>query len=157
VLHAQSLFRLVPRARYPGGPSQTAMSKRKKRKSAAPDAPSSTPGEPAEPAPPPAEHEAAPAAIPSGELGFSESTAHWLAQGEGTGPTALGDEYGPAARAEWKASWTASNRRRDMMIIGGATLLAAWFAWILHGRASRHEPPPPQPASPAALRATSGT
>src|SRR5262245_560949 len=121
------------------------MSKRKKRKSAAPAAS------------PPAEDEAAPAAVPSGELGFSESTANWLAEGDATGPNTVGDEYGPAARAEWKASWSASNRRRDVMIIGGAALLAAWFAWILHGRAARPEPAAPHPASAAAARSTSGT
>jgi hypothetical protein len=107
------------------------MSKRNKRRSAAPAVTAPKPSEPA-------------AAAPAEELGFSESTAHWLAQGDQTGPIQLVDEH-----AAGRFTGGDTGKRRDLAIVGGAALLALGLVWILHGRGSQpgHAPVPAPPAA----------
>jgi hypothetical protein len=93
---------------------------------------------------------AADAAAPAEELGFSESTAHWLAQGDQTGPIALVDEAAAGRFAGGDAG-----KRRDLAILGGAALLALGLVWILHGRGSQPDHGPVPSPTAAALRAAS--
>jgi hypothetical protein len=116
------------------------MSKRKKRRSTAPAATAAARIE-IEASPP-----AAAAAAPAEELGFSESTAHWLAQGDQTGPIALVDES-----AAGRFAGGDTGKRRDLAILGGAALLALGLVWILHGHGSQpgHGSVPAPPAAAA--------
>jgi len=76
------------------------------------------------------------AAEPGQEMTLSESTLHWLVDGElpiePTGPTLapIYDSHAPVA-----------GRRRTVAVIGGAAVLALIVALVLHALAARHEQP----------------
>ncbi|HEY6475112.1 MAG TPA: hypothetical protein VI456_00940 [Polyangia bacterium] len=89
------------------------------------------------------------ASEPKQEMGLSESTLHWLVDGEqaleprendpGTGPAY--DSRAPIA-----------GRKRTVAVIGGAAVVALALALLLHGQAARHETMAPVPtAEPASL------
>jgi tetratricopeptide (TPR) repeat protein len=94
------------------------------------------------------------ASEPKQEMGLSESTLHWLVDGEqaleprehdpGTGP--VYDPHAPVA-----------GRKRTVAIIGGAAVVAFAVAMLLHGQAARHaapvEVPTAEPASVLTKRA----
>ncbi len=94
---------------------------------ASPDAPPATDAA----AKPPEE-----AAEPGQEMTLSESTLHWLVDGElpiePTGPTLapIYDSHAPVA-----------GRKRTVAVIGGAAVLALVVALVLHALAARHEQP----------------
>jgi hypothetical protein len=78
------------------------------------------------------------AAEPGQEMTLSESTLHWLVDGEvpieptGPNPTLapIYDSHAPVA-----------GRRRTVAVIGGAAVLALIVALVLHALAARHEQP----------------
>jgi hypothetical protein len=76
------------------------------------------------------------AAEPGQEMTLSESTLHWLVDGElpiePTGPTLapIYDSHAPVA-----------GRKRTVAVIGGAAVLALVVALVLHALAARHEQP----------------
>jgi tetratricopeptide (TPR) repeat protein len=72
-------------------------------------------------------------AAPALEMSFSESTDHWLAEGD-----TLSDAADGAA-----ALHPASTRRRDMAVIGGAIVLGLALIWILRGHAGTNNPAVP--------------
>ncbi len=89
------------------------------------------------------------ASEPKQEMGLSESTLHWLVDGEqalepregdpGTGP--VYDPHAPVA-----------GRKRTVAVIGGAAVVAFAVAVLLHGQAARHAPPVEVPtAEPAGV------
>jgi tetratricopeptide (TPR) repeat protein len=95
------------------------------------------------------------ASEPKQEMGLSESTLHWLVDGEkaieppendpGTGP--VYDSHAPVA-----------GRRRTVAVIGGAAVVALVVATLLHYSAARQEPaaqapPTVEPASVLTQRA----
>jgi tetratricopeptide (TPR) repeat protein len=78
------------------------------------------------------------AAEPGQEMTLSESTLHWLVDGEvpieptGPNPTLapIYDSHAPVA-----------GRKRTVAVIGGAAVLALCVALVLHAQAARHEKP----------------
>jgi tetratricopeptide (TPR) repeat protein len=76
------------------------------------------------------------ASEPKQEMGLSESTLHWLVDGEqaleprendpGTGP--VYDSRAPVA-----------GRKHNVAVIGGAAIVAFAVAMLLHGQAARHQ------------------
>jgi hypothetical protein len=76
------------------------------------------------------------AAEPGQEMTLSESTLHWLVDGElpieptGPNPTLapIYDSHAPVA-----------GRKRTVAVIGGAAVLALGVAWALHAQAAHHE------------------
>jgi hypothetical protein len=87
------------------------------------------------------------ASEPKQEMGLSESTLHWLVDGEqaleprenepGTGP--VYDSHAPVA-----------GRKRTVAVIGGAAVAAFAIAMLLHGQAARHETPAEVPTADSA-------
>ena len=76
------------------------------------------------------------AAEPGQEMTLSESTLHWLVDGElpiePTGPNPmLAPIYDPRAPVV--------GRKRTVVVIGGAAVLALCVAWALHAQAAHHE------------------
>jgi hypothetical protein len=76
-----------------------------------------------------------PAAEPSQEMGLSESTLHWLVDGEvpiepSEAHPILAPIYDPRAPV--------AGRTRTFAIIGGAAVLAMGIAWALHAQAAHH-------------------
>jgi hypothetical protein len=76
-----------------------------------------------------------PAAEPSQEMGLSESTLHWLVDGEvpiepSEAHPVLAPIYDPRAPV--------AGRTRTFTIIGGAAVLALGIAWALHAQAAHH-------------------
>jgi tetratricopeptide (TPR) repeat protein len=87
------------------------------------------------------------ASEPKQEMGLSESTLHWLVDGEkaiephdgepGTGP--VYDSRAPVA-----------GRKRTVAVVGGAAVVALVVATLLHFSATRHETAPQAPTIEAA-------
>jgi hypothetical protein len=76
-----------------------------------------------------------PAAEPSQEMGLSESTLHWLVDGEvpiepSEAHPVLAPLYDPRAPV--------AGRTRTFAIIGGAAILSLGIAWALHAQAAHH-------------------
>ena len=91
------------------------------------------------PAPKPDEASAAPqlapAAEPKQEMGLSESTLHWLVDGEKP-VEALPDDPGTAPHYDPRAP--VPGRKRTVAVIGGAAVLAFAVAALLHAQAGGH-------------------
>ncbi len=94
------------------------------------------------------------ASEPKQEMGLSESTLHWLVDGEQAlepreGDPATGPVYDPRAPV--------AGRKRTVAVIGGAAVVAFAVAMLLHGQAARHaspvEAPTAEPASVLTKRA----
>jgi tetratricopeptide (TPR) repeat protein len=82
-----------------------------------------------------AEPDQVPAAEPKQEMGLSESTLHWLVDGEqATDPIA--NEPGTAPHYDPRAP--VAGRKRTVVVIGGAAILAFVVAVVLHGQAARN-------------------
>jgi tetratricopeptide (TPR) repeat protein len=91
-----------------------------------------------------------PAAEPNQEMGLSESTLHWLVDGEKAVEPL---EQDPATAPHYDPAAAVAGRRRTVAVIGGAAVLAFVVAAVLHGQASRNRTAeaPQQAAEPAAV------
>jgi hypothetical protein len=118
---------------------------------AAPDAVLTKPAEPSVPAEPslPAKP-AEPAAEPSQEMGLSESTLHWLVDGEKPVEPVAND---PATQPHYDPRAPVAGRKRTVALIGGAAVLAFIVALLLHGQAANNRAAVEAPAraEPAAV------
>jgi tetratricopeptide (TPR) repeat protein len=92
------------------------------------------------------------AAEPKQEMGLSESTLHWLVDGEHA-VEPVGNEPGTAPHYDPRAP--VAGRKRTVVVIGGAAIVAFVVAVVLHGQAARNRAalvaPPAASAEPAAL------
>jgi len=77
-----------------------------------------------------------PAAEPSQEMGLSESTLHWLVDGE---QAIEPSERNPVLAPVYDARAPVAGRKRTFAIIGGAAILSLGIAWALHAQAARHQ------------------
>jgi tetratricopeptide (TPR) repeat protein len=93
---------------------------------------------------------AEPAAEPSQEMGLSESTLHWLVDGEQPVEPIAND---PATQPHYDPRAPVAGRKRTVALIGGAAVLAFVVALVLHGQAAsnRAAVEPPEAADPAAV------
>ena len=76
-----------------------------------------------------------PAAEPKQEMGLSESTLHWLVDGEQPVEPLSND---PSTAPHYDASAPVAGRRRTIAVIGGAAILAVIVAALLHAQAAGH-------------------
>jgi tetratricopeptide (TPR) repeat protein len=76
-----------------------------------------------------------PAAEPKQEMGLSESTLHWLVDGE-QAIEPVSNEPGTAPHYDPRAP--VAGRKRTVVVIGGAAIVAFVVAVVLHGQAARH-------------------
>ena len=83
----------------------------------------------------PSEPPLGPAAEPKQEMGFSESTLHWLVDGDKP-VEALTDDPGTAPHYDPRAP--VAGRRRTVAVIGGAAIVAFAVAALLHAQAAGH-------------------
>jgi hypothetical protein len=81
------------------------------------------------------ESDALPAAEPKQEMGLSESTLHWLVDGEKAIEPVAQD---PGTAPHYDASAPVAGRKRAVVVIGGAAILAFIVAVVLHGQAARN-------------------
>jgi hypothetical protein len=102
-------------------------------------------------------HPAAPpdeAALPSEEMGFSNSTLHWLSDGDRSRPTT--GQF-PITLPSFDPTAPVAGRRRAVLVVGGAAAVALVVAGALYIHAYRHRPPPvataPDPARVLTARA----
>jgi tetratricopeptide (TPR) repeat protein len=92
-----------------------------------------------------------PAAEPKQEMGLSESTLHWLVDGE-QAIEPVANEPGTAPHYDPRAP--VAGRKRTVAVIGGAAILALVVAVVLHGQAARNRAAGDAPAAnkePAAV------
>ena len=92
-----------------------------------------------------------PAAEPKQEMGLSESTLHWLVDGE-QAMEPVANEPGTAPHYDPRAP--VAGRKRTVAVIGGAAILALVVAAVLHGQAARNRATGDAPAAntePAAV------
>lgn len=93
-----------------------------------------------------------PAAQPKQEMGLSESTLHWLVDGEHPIEPIVND---PATAPHYDPRAPVAGRKRTVVVIGGAAILAFVVAVVLHHQAVRHRAaapiPPVASVEPAAL------
>ena len=85
-------------------------------------------------------------------MGLSESTLHWLVDGEKAGRAARAGCR--LRRPHYDPSAAVAGRKRTVVEIGGAAIVAFVVAVVLHGQASRHRTAPEAPqeaAEPAAV------
>jgi len=82
-----------------------------------------------------AEPGAAPAAELKQEMGLSESTLHWLVDGE-QAIEPVANEPGTAPHYDPRAP--VAGRKRTVVVIGGAAIVAFVVAVVLHGQAARN-------------------
>ncbi|HVV50165.1 MAG TPA: hypothetical protein VHO06_10935, partial [Polyangia bacterium] len=75
------------------------------------------------------------AAEPKQEMGLSESTLHWLVDGE-VPVEALAHD--PATAPHYDLRAPVAGRRRTVAVVGGAAILAFVVAGVLHAQAGRH-------------------
>ncbi len=78
---------------------------------------------------------AEPSAEPKQEMGLSESTLHWLVDGEQPVEALSGD---PSTAPHYDPSAPVAGRRRTIAVIGGAAILAVIVAAVLHTQAAGH-------------------
>jgi tetratricopeptide (TPR) repeat protein len=106
---------------------------------ATPEAPAATDEplltKPEEPPPAKGGGSSEPAAEPNQEMGLSESTLHWLVDGE-QAIEPVANEPGTAPHYDPRAP--VAGRKRTVVVIGGAALVAFVVAVVLHGQASRN-------------------
>ena len=92
------------------------------------------------------------AAEPKQEMGLSESTLHWLVDGEQAIEPVAND---PGTAPHYDPRAPVAGRKRTVVVIGGAAILAFGVAVVLHGQAARNRadanPPPAASAEPAAV------
>jgi tetratricopeptide (TPR) repeat protein len=99
----------------------------------------------------PAAKDDVPAAEPKQEMGLSESTLHWLVDGE-QAIEPVANEPGTAPHYDPRAP--VAGRKRTVAVIGGAAILALVVAVVLHGQAARNRAAGDAPAAnkePAAV------
>jgi hypothetical protein len=110
---------------------------------------------PAEPAVDPTAWEEK-ASEPKQEMGLSESTLHWLVDGEKPVEPVAND---PATSPHYDSRAPVAGRKRTVAVIGGAAVVAFAIAVLLHGQAARHQTaadaPTVEPASVLTRRAES--
>jgi hypothetical protein len=78
------------------------------------------------------------AALPGQEMGFSDSTLHWLEGGETTGTTRTTSPTGSLPSYDPRAP--VAGRRRAVVVVGGAGALALIVAGTLFVQARGHRP-----------------
>jgi tetratricopeptide (TPR) repeat protein len=92
------------------------------------------------------------AAEPKQEMGLSESTLHWLVDSE-QAVEPVANEPGTAPHYDPRAP--VAGRKRTVVVIGSAAIMAFVVAVVLHGQAARNRadanPPPAASAEPAAV------
>ena len=76
-----------------------------------------------------------PAAEPQQEMGFSESTLHWLVDGEQPIAPVAND---PGTAPHYDPRAPVAGRKRTVVVVGGAAILAFVVAVVLHGQAARN-------------------
>jgi hypothetical protein len=95
-------------------------------------------------------------ALPVEEMGFSNSTLHWLADGDASRPTT--GTY-PITTPSFDPTAPVAGRRRAVMVVGGAAIVAFLVAGTLYFQAGRHRAEPtanaPDPARDLVTRAES--
>lgn len=85
--------------------------------------------------------EGVPAALPGQEMGFSESTLHWLEDGEQAGdvrPT------GPVTLPSYDPTAPIAGRRRTILVIGGAAAVALVVAIVFYYQGKQHRAASPR-------------
>jgi tetratricopeptide (TPR) repeat protein len=96
--------------------------------------------------------EQGPAAEPNQEMGLSESTLHWLVDGEKAIEPVAND---PGTAPHYDPRAPVAGRKRTVVVIGGAAVVAFVVAVVLHGQAARNRAaagaPPVVRAEPAAV------
>jgi tetratricopeptide (TPR) repeat protein len=92
------------------------------------------------------------AAEPKQEMGLSESTLHWLVDGEQAIEPVAND---PGTAPHYDSHAPVPGRKRTVVVIGSAAIVAFGVAVVLHGQAARNRtdanPPPAASAEPAAV------
>jgi hypothetical protein len=92
------------------------------------------------------------AAEPKQEMGLSESTLHWLVDGEQAIEPVAND---PGTAPHYDPRAPVAGRKRTVVVIGGAAIVAFAVAVVLHGQAARNRAaaniPPAATAEPAAV------
>jgi tetratricopeptide (TPR) repeat protein len=76
-----------------------------------------------------------PAAEPKQEMALSESTLHWMVDGE---VPIEPSEAHPTIAPIYDLQAPVAGRRRTSVLVGGAAILALVVAWALHAQAARH-------------------
>jgi len=93
-----------------------------------------------------------PAAEPKQEMGLSESTLHWLVDGEQAVEPVAND---PGTAPHYDPRAPVAGRKRTVVVIGGAAIVAFIVAIVLHGQAARNRAatyvPPAVSSEPAAV------
>jgi tetratricopeptide (TPR) repeat protein len=93
-----------------------------------------------------------PAAEPKQEMGLSESTLHWLVDGEQAIEPVVND---PGTAPHYDPRAPVAGRKRTVVVIGGAAILAFMVAVALHHQAARTRAaatiPPVASVDPAAV------
>ncbi len=95
-------------------------------------------------------HNSAPAAEPKQEMSLSESTLHWMVDPE-KGMEAR--ELDPSHQSGYDFHAPALARRRAVLVVGSAGLLALIIAIVMHAVAS-HRPPPVDESADSATQIT---
>jgi len=107
---------------------------------------------PEESAPAKGDEQEPPAAEPKQEMGLSESTLHWLVDGEQAIEPVAND---PGTAPHYDPRAPVAGRKRTVVVIGGAAIVAFVVALVLHGQAARTRAatsaPPAAHAEPAAV------
>jgi tetratricopeptide (TPR) repeat protein len=103
---------------------------------------------PAAKAPAPAQGEMPemPAAEPQEEMGLSNSTLHWLEDGEQAVPSRLTE---PGTMPSYDPRAPVAGRRRAVLVVGGAGLVALITAGYLYAQTVKHRAE--QPTAPAVV------
>ena len=98
------------------------------------------------------DEEQQPAAQPKQEMGLSDSTLHWLVDGEKAIEPIVND---PATAPVYDPRAPVAGRKRTVLVIGGAAIVAFVVAVALHNQAARNRAaatiPPVARLEPAAL------
>ena len=105
--------------------------------------------DPAPAAKPPSADPEVPAATPQEEMGLSNSTLHWLEDGEQAVPGRLTE---PGSMPSYDPRAPVPGRRRSVLVVGVAGAIALILAGVLYAEAEKHraaQPPAPAAAEPA--------
>lgn len=87
------------------------------------------------------------AAEPKQEMGLSESTLHWLVDGEQAIEPVAND---PGTAPHYDPRAPVAGRKRTVVVIGGAAIVAFVVAVVLHGQAARNRAAVVSPAAASA-------